>query len=198
MWRFWNTYGNSTGSITLNAGDSVWLTWFYITDTITDIDGATVNVDWYYNLSTIEFSAETVIEASEAKSVMVHEAFNQVVDAIADSDGNFESDFYGRTDSDKTTYVSDGCGSSIAITNGLNIRQFENKPILCSFKDLFNAMDCQHNIGMGVVDGKIRIEPLSYWFDLNVFSFHVVLLNFGFKISIRSSINSLTPIFTLC
>jgi hypothetical protein len=158
-------YGNSTGSITLNAGDSVWLTWFYITDTITDIDGATVNVDWNYNLSTIEFSAETVIEASEAKSVMVHEAFNQVVDAIADSDGNFESDFYGRTDSDKTTYVSDGCGSQIAITNGLNIRQFEDKPILCSFRDLFNAMDCQHNIGMGVVDGKIRVEPLSYWFD---------------------------------
>lgn len=158
-------YGNSTGSITLNAGDSVWLTWFYITDTITDIDGATVNVDWDYNYSTIEFSAETVIEASEAKAVMVHEAFNQVVDAIADSDGNFESDFYGRTDSDKLTYDSDGCGSTIAVTNGLNIRQFENKPILCSFKDLFNAMDCQHNIGMGVVDGKIRVEPLDYWFD---------------------------------
>jgi len=124
-----------------------------------------VNVDWDYNYSTIEFSAETVIEASEAKAVMVHEAFNQVVDAIADSDGNFESDFYGRTDSDKLTYDSDGCGSTIAVTNGLNIRQFENKPILCSFKDLFNAMDCQHNIGMGVVDGKIRVEPLDYWFD---------------------------------
>ncbi len=159
------TFGNATGQITLNAGDSVWIYWYYTTDTITDIDGATVSLQWVYNESTLDFFADTTTEATEAKSLMVHEAFNQVVDAIADSDNNFASDFYGRTDSDKVSYASDGCGSQIAITNGLNIREFPDRPILCSFKDLFQAMDCQHNLGMGIVNSKVRVEPLSYWYD---------------------------------
>lgn len=154
----------NVGQITLKAGDSVWLVWYYAAQTASS-PGYTSDIKWTYEVSNVKISTRTKTDATECKTIMVHEAFNQVIDAIADSDGNFYSEFYGRTDSDKQTYASDGCGSEIAITNGLNIREFPDKPIYCSFKSLFNAMDCQHNIGMGIVNEKVRIEPLEYWFD---------------------------------
>lgn len=159
------TYGNSTGFVFLDYDDKVWLYW-YLSGTITVGPYSDYrNFEFDYDVASFKLEINSRTDATEAKSVMVHEAFNQVVDAIADSDNNFESDFYGRTDSDKISYLTDGCGSTIAITNGLNIREFPNRPILCSFKDLFQAMDCQHNIGMGIVDGKVRVEPLDYWYD---------------------------------
>lgn len=154
-----------TGTITLNPGDNIYLAWYIIYDTLTGAN--TIATTWVYDRSTFTIRGTTKYKETTTKAVLVHEAFNQVVDAIADTDGNFESELYGRQDSQKQTYSADGCGSLIGITNGLNIREFPNKPILCSFKDLFEAMDCQHNIGMGIVDGKIRVEPLAYFFDRN-------------------------------
>ena len=158
-------YGNSTGFVFLDYDDKVWLYWF-LSGTITVGPYSDYrNFEFDYDVASFKLEINSRTDATEAKTVMVHEAFNQVVDAIADSDNNFASDFYGRTDSDKVSYASDGCGSSIAITNGLNIREFPDRPILCSFKDLFQAMDCQHNLGMGIVNSKVRVEPLSYWYD---------------------------------
>lgn len=151
-----------SGSFTLNAGDEVYLLWLIVYETLSGT--VTIADSFNYNRSYFRLSSITNYKSTEAKSVLVHEAFNQVVDSIADSDGNFHSDFYGRTDSEKQTYASDGCGALSAITNGLNIREF-NRPILASFKSLFDAYDCVHNIGMGVVNSKIRVEPLSYWYD---------------------------------
>ena len=152
-----------TGTFQLNAGDHVWFAWYF--DTTITAAPITISVGFGYDNSYINLSGITTASATETKAIMVHEAFNQVIDAIADSDNNFASDFYGRTDSDKVTYANDGCGSLIAITNGLNIREHPNRPVHASFKDLFQSMDCQHNIGMGVVSGKIRVEPLEYWYS---------------------------------
>lgn len=153
----------NSGSFTLNVGEQLYLVWFL---DMTFFSGAcTVFQNFNYNRSTFKISATTTYNETESKSLLVHEAFNQVVDAIADSDNNFESDFYGRTDSDKITYAQDGCGSLIAITNGLNIREFTGKSIFCSLKDLFDTFNALHNIGLGIVNNKVRVEPLSYWFD---------------------------------
>jgi len=152
-----------SGFITLNQGDEVYLTWFITYDTF--YGTTTIDDTWEYNRSFFRLSSKTFYKETTAKTFLVHEAFNQVVDAIADSNGNFYSDFYGRIDSQKIDYASNGCGSEIAITNGLNIREFENIPIVTSFKDLFEGFDCIHNIGMGMVDGLIRVEPISYFYD---------------------------------
>lgn len=152
----------ATGSFQLQQGDSVWLVWQYYN---VASGTYTTHYSWDYDRSYLRLNSRTTYDATEAKTMLVHEAFNQVVDSIADYDNNFKSDFYGRTDSDKRTYVSDGCGSQIAITNGLNIRIFPNKPIHCSFKELFETFDSLHSIGMGIVDGLVRIEPMTYWFD---------------------------------
>lgn len=169
----------ASGTLTINHGDSIWLSWFLEDEEAgTGIgSSATVVATWTFERSTFKITAPTYYKATEAKSVLVHEAFNQVIDAIADSDNNFESEFYGRTDSQKINYSDDGCGSLIAITNGLNIREFPDKPVFCSFKDLYESMDCLHNIGMGIVDGKVRIEPLSYFFDTGTKIISLPLVN---------------------
>lgn len=151
-----------SGQITINSGDSIWIAWFIEDD---DYGAFSVNLKWDYKTSNFKINTTTQFISTTAKTMLVHEAFNQVVDAIADSDGNFKSEFYGRTDSEKISYIEDGCGSKIALTNGLNIREFTNKKIFASFKDMFESFDCLHNIGMGIVDGLVRIEPVSFWYD---------------------------------
>jgi hypothetical protein len=154
-----------TGTIALNYGDKVWLYWFQSEVISTGPYNDSHIYEWDYDKAEFSLEINSTTDETSAKTMLVHEAFNQVVDAIADSNGNFKSDFYGRTDSEKITYAEDGCGSKVAITNGLNIRKIEDKNILCSFKSLFENFDCLHNIGMGIVDSKVRVEPLSYWFD---------------------------------
>lgn len=166
-----------TGDITLNFNDNVYLYWFE--DEIITSGTYTDNLDytWTYDIAHFSLEINSLAQATTAKTILVHEAFNQVVDAIADTNNNFYSDFYGRTDSEKITYAENGCGSKIAITNGLNLRKVENTPIHCSFRELFDNFDCIHNIGMGVVDSKVRIEPLSYWFDSTTQIISLALVN---------------------
>jgi hypothetical protein len=153
-----------TGNITLNFGDSVWLYWFENETITTGPYTSTLQYDYIYDIAEISIEINSIAATTTAKTVLVHEAFNQVIDAIADSNNNFYSNFYGRIDSEKVSYDEDGCGSKIAFTNGLSIRKIA-KPIHVSFKELFENFDCLHNIGMGIVGGVVRVEPISYWFD---------------------------------
>jgi len=151
-------------TVTMNFNDSLYVYWF---EKETILDGSvygSLTHDYAYDVANFNVQINSIAVNTTAKSFLIHEAFNQVVDAMADSNGNFYSDFYGRTDSQKRTYVSDGCGSKIAILNGLNLRKIE-KSNFASFRDLFQSFDCLHNIGMGLVNGLIRVEPIEFFFD---------------------------------
>ena len=151
-------------NITLNFNDKVWIYWFEHETILTGSVLGDLTHNYIYDIAQFNIQINSVAVPTTAKSILVHEAFNQVVDSIADSDGNFYSEFYGRTDSQKRTYAADGCGSKIAILNGLNLRKIE-KSTFASFNELFKAFDCLHNIGMGLVNGFIRVEPIEYFFD---------------------------------
>ena len=155
-----DVYGTFT--FTLESGESVWAVWQY---TNAGSGAYTVSQTWEYEIGYIKLNTRTTYKDTTTKAVLVHEALNQVVDSIADSDGNFRSDFYGRTDSQKLAYDADGCGGLLALTNGLNIRLFQNKPLVFNFKELFKSLDSIHNIGMAVVGSEVRIEPLNFWFN---------------------------------
>lgn len=154
-----------TDTITLNYGDKIWLVWFESETITTGPYNDTITYQWDYTTANFTLEANSTTNRTNAKTFLVHEAFNQISDAIADGDGHFYSDYYGRVNSDKITYDSDGCGSPIAVSNGLNIRQFPNKSITASFKKLFENFDALHNIGMAIESNRIRVEPLSHWFD---------------------------------
>jgi hypothetical protein len=166
---------NESGTITLNNNDYVWLYFYHEAEGFALVTSPCLLGVPFFISSELAFQfndtcifnleVTTTFRETQAKTILVHEAFNQVIDSIADSDGNFQSDFYGRTDSQKQSYGSDGCGSAIAITNGLNIREFDDKPIFCTLKELFDTFGAIHNIGLGFESDKIRVEPLAYWFD---------------------------------
>lgn len=166
--------GALTGQILLNYGDKVWLEWF-VSETITTgpyLDDLILR--WDYTTSEFSIEINSTVSTTIAKSLLVHEAFNQVADAIADTNFSFYSDFYGRTDSHKLSYNENGCGSLIAITNGLNIRLFQDKSIYCSLRDLFETFNALHNIGLTIerydspyapLQDIIRVERVSYFYD---------------------------------
>lgn len=152
---------NATGSFQLNQGDSVWLVWQYYN---TSSGTYTTAYEWQYAHSYLKLTSLTDYTATDAKVVMVHEVFNQVVDSIADSDGNFYSELYGRTDSEKITYPTNGEESFLSSTNGLLIRLFD-KPQYANLKQLFASVDALHNVGLGIVNGKIRVEKKKFFYD---------------------------------
>lgn len=163
-----------TDTISLNYGDKVWLYWFENEEITTGPYLDDIVYEWEYTRAEFSLEINSTTEASEAKTFLIHEAFNQVADSIADVDFRFYSDFYGRVDSDKIRYAEDGCGSHIAITNGMNIREFADKSIFCSLKDLFTVANAIHNVGLTIEEVNtiyagsfeaIRVEKLSFFYD---------------------------------
>lgn len=164
-----------SGTLTLSNNQRVWFYFWHQAEGFAGITSPCLGPDpffissqfaWQFNdTCLINLEVISTFPETTASTVLIHEAFNQVSDAIIDSNNKFYSDFYGRIDSQKITYGSDGCGSLLAITNGLNIRQFENRPIFCSMRELFESANALHNIGLTIENGIIRIEALEYFYD---------------------------------
>ena len=101
-----------------------------------------------------------------------YEAFQRTLQLITDSNDCFKSTKFGRTDSEITTYASDGQLGHI--TKGLFIRGSEglNDSMGISLSDLFKSLSSLFLLGMGIenISGvdKVVIEDLSYFFDSNV------------------------------
>lgn len=102
----------------------------------------------------------------------IYEALQRCIQLITDSYDCFKSTFFGRTDSEITTYGSDGQLGHIS--KGLNIRNSEsyNNTISFTLKDAFSSLSGIFCLGMGIenISGidKVVIEELSYFFDSNV------------------------------
>jgi len=118
-----------------------------------------------------------IITSCYFKGYPYHEAFTRIIQALTDGTNPFYSDILGRTDSEVTSYASDGDMSAGVITNGLLLRSFDftdaNVKLNVSLKDLFKSLSaiyplafCIETIG-GVQKG--RIETLRYAFDSDVF-----------------------------
>lgn len=158
---------NETGSNTflVSDGDNVWTYW-YIEYTLTQTNGTpasgTVNSSQDFNAGEnwLKLWVNSQFEETSTKAYMIHEAFNQVVDAIADKDEAFVSELYGRTDSDKTTYPSNGAGSWLAITPGAAVRGFEVDGYV-SLRDLFRSADALHNLSLGIYDNQVYVGQKS-------------------------------------
>jgi hypothetical protein len=183
----------ATGSISLSPADHVYLAWVYEHDVITT---PTIICEFNYDESTVSFVADTNYKASTTKAFLIHEAFNQVSDAIADRDGSFQSAFYGREDSAKVSYDADGEGSLLAITNGDNIREKVGKSVFCSFKELFNSANALHNLGMDIFQNTIRVEPLSFFYSNSRICTLEYVKEFRSQLSTQHYINHITTGYT--
>jgi hypothetical protein len=123
---------------------------------------------------------------SVARQFMINEVFSRIVESITDAKMRVKSDYFGRTDSQPYVSGADGPGSMTGLTLGLMLRngklkdtlgQYSLNPRLqLSFKEVFNAMNSIHNIGIGMEPDtdrpgnymRIRIEPIEYFYQNSV------------------------------
>ncbi len=112
------------------------------------------NADFSCQISDFNYTVTTETAGTDTlcKVVTVNEAFEQVCDNLLGS-GNYQSDFFTN--------------EKVALTNGFKIRQFE-KPFYLSFQDLLNGLFPIYCIGYGFVNGKLRVEPLEFFFENNL------------------------------
>jgi len=152
---------NISQSVTINTGDSV-----SIEVILLPFSSA---VDWTHTACDIECDEDyTGLTEKTIFAWPVYEAFLRILQKICDSANPLYSTFFGRTDTELTTYVSDG--EICHITRGIAYRKGKQTVTLpLSFKSLFKTMSSIYNLGMTVeeISGeqKVVIEHISYFFE---------------------------------
>jgi hypothetical protein len=172
--KLFATSGSTT--ITLNAGDRVWLSWIpfaignYTLLTGSGFGSYDVLWKWTYSTLDVRLSINSQFTPSTAKAWAIHELFSRLTHATSNEPSSFRSNYFGRTNSQPFSYPVTGCGGYTAITNGLKLRQYEDErsAIIVSIQDLLDSMDSLHGIGWGVLNNKMIVEPIEYFYQPNV------------------------------
>lgn len=126
--------------------------------------------------STLSIDFSEKYQATPCRTVLPHEAFTRLVEAITGEPNAFYSEFFGRTD---LGYEANGEGAFWSLTNGKLLRQFPvgqlntdtSKVAQLTFKfyELFEQFDKLKCMGMDIrtIDGKLKvvIEPRTEFFD---------------------------------
>jgi hypothetical protein len=162
--------------ITLNEGDRVWLAWGtaggtgYGLTTGAPSFNYTVEWAWNYTKAFLRLETNSQFEPTEAKAWAIHELFARLTHATTNEPSSFRSDYFGRTNSQPTSYPVTGCGGYTAITNGLKLRQYtdERSAIIVSIQDLLDSMDSLHGIGWAVLNNKMIVEPIEYFYQSTI------------------------------
>lgn len=102
---------------------------------------------------------------TDANVFMINETLSRATEVITNGCLKVQSDYYGRTDSQPYAADSDGCGSLRVLTNGLKIRQANDKAFFASMKQLMDGLRPIDNIGMGMESDRVRIEPAEYFYQ---------------------------------
>lgn len=119
----------------------------------------------YAGTNFLDISGSAVCEETDTQASLVHEAGSRIIEAITDRCYTMKSDYYGRTDSQPYAPDEDGCGGLRVITSGLKIRDAENPKHFISLKEYFEGLNAIDNIGLGIEDDEVRIEPVEYFYQ---------------------------------
>lgn len=168
------------GTFTVNAGQSIYYYFFYQcfkSDSLQNDPIINFSNDVVFDLS-----SESECNPTKATVYLINESLSRCVEATTNDCMRVYSDYFGRTDAQPYTSVSDGCGSLRAITNGLRIRNAPNsdgntpQKFTISMQDMFNALNATDNIGMALEDDTvrggdykwIRVEPFDYFYKSDI------------------------------
>ncbi|MDF2381327.1 hypothetical protein JMG10_07615 [Nostoc ellipsosporum NOK] len=173
-------------NFTLNKGDRLFL---FITTTerknpamLAAVDAGakafklTLDKGSFFKISNLSRTEET-----SAKVYAVNEALSRVSESLTNDSLRVYSEYFGRTDSQPYAVPADGCGALEVITDGIRLRNQENRlpdsPSLfsVSLQDMFNGLNPIHNIGMGVEPdparpgfNRLRVESWKHFYNTNV------------------------------
>lgn len=161
------------GVITLLAGESLALECYLHADMYVD-NNAGVRVYAQDIEANLTIEEDSYVEPSITPGLMVYELFDRLVTIMTGSEGNFKSNFLGRTD---LGYSEDGEGAFLMASHGMWIRQFTSsdelyKPFTTSFSDAVQSLMTAKNIGVGIekIGSKeyIIIEKKDYFYNTNI------------------------------
>lgn len=130
--------------------------------------------------SFVEFSGISYCEPTNAKSCFINEAVSRTVESITNDKIRFYSTFFGRTDSQPYSLLSQTCGGLFAISNGLNVRRRLLKDgtqpgFFVTLKKLFEELKAIWNIGLTIEPdinregfNRLRFEDWRYFYQSDV------------------------------
>ena len=132
-------------------------------------------------------------EETTTKAWAIHELFSRLTHATSNEPSSFRSNYFGRTNSQPFSYPVTGCGGYTAITNGLKLRQYEDErsAIIVSIQDLLDSMDSLHGIGWGVLNNKMIVEPIEYFYQSNVLKKLDFVPSFEMRIAQNKYVNEI-------
>lgn len=159
---------------------------------------------WIFDNETeLKIEDKSVFAPSSTKAFLIYEAFAKISESITDQKDSFRSDFFGRTNSQPSSYISNGCGAWTAITNGLNLRKMLDKednlyPITTTFNKLFSSANAVWNLGMRIEmdhTGKeyIRVEPKEYFYNQDA----IITLNNASDLTKKPAVDNIYNAFNI-
>jgi len=126
--------------------------------------------------STVTLTEESTYPETECKAFAKFEAGAHISRVITNQLDSFRSNYFGRTNSEPFPYITNGCGSYVALTNGFMIRGFpttgeDARTIRMSMNDYFKGFNPIDNLGMGIEksgdDYYIVVDKKEYFYDVN-------------------------------
>jgi hypothetical protein len=165
--------GSGSASITLQAGDRIWLAWAITGGNYLLLTGGgtfDVAFNWAYDNFRLTLETNSNFDETTTKAWAIHELFSRLTHATTNEPSSFRSNYFGRTNSQPVSYPVTGCGGYTAITNGLKLRQYtdERSAIIVSIQDLLDSMDSLHGIGWAVLNNKMIVEPIGYFYQSTI------------------------------
>lgn len=135
--------------------------------------------------SFFKITIDSECNSSPAKVYLINEVMSRITEAYTNDCLRVYSEYFGRVDAQPYPSDQDGCGGLECITSGLKIRAKDDlvpigdthitPKVTVSMKEVFDAMNAIHNIGLGVEDDPnrpgeelIRVEPVNYFYNDDV------------------------------
>lgn len=124
---------------------------------------------FYIDYIEMNITEDSEREDTQCKAILIHEAYERLIQIITGESGNFYSEFYGRTD---LGYQQTGNYALTGLAPGLWIRQFDDEKIELSLKDLLECSNSIHNTSytiekFGDIE-KLVVEDMKYFFQNEV------------------------------
>ena len=150
--------------MSIEEGDLIYLYYEFVTTDHIDDLLFTNDAESYFTLE-----VKTLCDPSVSKMFLVHETLSRMAESNTNNCLTLKSEYFGRTDSEPTSYPVNGCGGFEALTSGLFIRRAENPTFFLSMKDALTGLQAIHNIGFGLeregTDELLRVEKVDHFYQ---------------------------------
>ena len=116
---------------------------------------------WGNNLN-VNLNITEISSASDSKAIIcyrIEDAFKAIFKLITSEENSFYSEFY-----------STGEGANDVITSGWNLREYPNRAMTISLKDLFQSCFALRNVGLGYdpINNRFYVEELSEFYKSDI------------------------------